>query len=411
MKILHILPYVPIPTHFGGALRVFHLLKHSAHHHEATVLAYGPPEKEAELRAALGPGLQRSVLLPRPLARVYRRLGQFYSLWTNHSYFYYVGHTKDMQEAINACCAEEQFDIIQTEFSTMGSFDLPSGAVKILDAHNVEYDNFRRMALNGHTTLRSFFYKQEFTKSFFEELDACKRHDAMFVTSDRDKTMFDEHLPALRKFVIPNGVDTTYFHPAQAQPRPFSIVFTGMMGYVPNYDGMLYFLDVVFPLIRRKIPQATVTIVGDKPPESLLKRRSKNVTVTGFVEDVRPYVWNSSVYVVPLRMGSGTRLKVLEAMAMEKPIVTTSIGCEGIDVKHGESAMIVDEPEAFAEAVVELFGNTSLRQTLTANGRELVRQQYEWSVIGRQMEHAYHSLCSGERVERQMGGAIIHEEL
>lgn len=392
MKILHILPYIPVPTTFGGALRIFHLLKHNTEHHDVTVLAYGEASKESELRAVLGSGLRKVVLRPRPLARVYRRLGQFYSLWTSHSYFYYVGHTRYMQEAIDACCEEEQFDVIQTEFSIMGSFELPSGAVKILDAHNVEYDNFRRMALNGHTPLRSFFYKQEFTKSFFEELDVCRRHDAMFVTSERDKGMFDEHLPGLRKFVIPNGVDPEYFRPGSQRPRPFSIVFTGMMGYVPNYDGMMYFLDVIFPLILKKVPQASVVIVGNKPPAALVKRARHNITVTGFVADVRPYVWDASVYVVPLRMGSGTRLKVLEAMAMRKPIVTTTIGCEGIDVRHGESALVVDEPEAFADSVIELFHNEVLRNRLADKGEELVRDSYQWPIVGRKVEEAYRVL-------------------
>lgn len=409
MKVLHILPYVPVPTNFGGALRIFHLLKNTTERHEVTVLAYGPPSKEAELRDALGAGLKQVILRPRPRARVYRRLGQFYSLWTSHSYFYYVGHAGYMQDAIDECCAAEQFDIIQTEFSIMGSFDLPSGATKILDAHNVEYDNFRRMALNGHTPLRSFFYKQEFTKSFFEELDACKRNDAMFVTSERDKGMFDEHLPSLRKFVIPNGVDPEYFHPASRDPLPCSIVFTGMMGYVPNYDGMIYFLDVIFPLILKKVPQATVAIVGNKPPQALLKRASHNVIVTGLVDDVRPFVWNSSVYVVPLRMGSGTRLKVLEAMAMRKPIVTTSIGCEGIDVTHGESALVVDEPEAFAESVIELFRNEHLRKKLTDHGYELVRDRYQWSIVGQQVEQAYRSLRFPEHYEASLGGHKTHE--
>lgn len=409
MKILHLLPYVPVPTHFGGALRCFHLLKHMAEHHEVTVLAYGAAAKAQALKNAVGGGIKEVILLPRPRARVFRRLGQFYSLWTSHSYFYYVGHTKGMQRAINECCERESMDIVQTEFSIMGSFDLPSDSVKILDAHNVEYDNFRRMALNGHTPLRSFFYNQEFTKSFFEELDACRRSDAMFVTSERDKGMFDEHLPSMRKFVIPNGVDPEYFCPGAQAPNPFSIVFTGMMGYVPNYDGMLHFLDVIFPLILKKVPQATVSIVGKMPPPALLKRAAPNVFVTGFVDDVRPYVWDASVYVVPLRMGSGTRLKVLEAMAMKKPIVTTTIGCEGIDVRDGESAVIVDEPEAFAEAVVNLFTDSALRKKLTDNGYELVKQQYQWSVVAGEVEKAYQQLVDPQSTGPQAGRRVKYE--
>jgi glycosyltransferase involved in cell wall biosynthesis len=166
------------------------------------------------------------------------------------------------------------------------------------------------------------------------------------------------------------------------------------MGYVPNNDGILYFLDEIFPLIQRKIPEAKVYIVGNLPTKKLLKRASDRVVITGYVQDVRRYVSRASVYVVPLRMGGGTRLKVVEAMAMKKPIVTTSIGCEGIRVANGESALIADEPRLFAEEVVELLRNASLRRRLVQNGYELMRSHYEWSVIGRQMEQIYQSIVA-----------------
>ena len=169
------------------------------------------------------------------------------------------------------------------------------------------------------------------------------------------------------------------------------------MSYVPNYDGMLYFLDSIFPLILQQSPQTKIYIVGSNPPKKLLRRATHNIIITGFVEDVRPYVYRSSVYVVPLRMGGGTRLKVLEAMAMKKPIVTTSIGCEGIEIVNGSSAIIADELQAFADSVVQLQKDSALRQKLITNGYETMRTHYDWNVIGEQVESLYQMFYSKQK--------------
>jgi glycosyltransferase involved in cell wall biosynthesis len=231
-----------------------------------------------------------------------------------------------------------------------------------------------------------------------EELEACRRQDAVFVTSLRDKEILDHDVPDIPKYVVPNGVDMSYFTPSQTTPEPYTLVFTGMMAYVPNYDGMLYFLDEILPRIHRRMPGVRLYIVGNRPPPDLLKRASDRVVVTGYVDDVRPFIHKASVYVVPLRMGSGTRLKILEAMAMKTPIVTTSIGCEGIDVQDGVSVRIEDEPEGFADAVVDLLGNAALRETLIRNGYELVSSRYDWPIIHKTADALYQRLIEGNTV-------------
>jgi polysaccharide biosynthesis protein PslH len=158
------------------------------------------------------------------------------------------------------------------------------------------------------------------------------------------------------------------------------------MKYVPNYDGILYFLDEIFPFILKKIPDAKIYIVGNGPPVALQRRASENIIVTGFVEDVRPYVWRSKAYVVPLRMGGGTRLKVVEAMAMRKPIVTTSIGCEGIEVKSGEHVFIADQPEEFARSVIAILNDSVSHLPVADRGYQLARSRYDWKSIGGLME-------------------------
>jgi len=171
-----------------------------------------------------------------------------------------------------------------------------------------------------------------------------------------------------------------------------------MMAYVPNSDGMLYFLDEIFPLIKKKVPGVTITIVGNRPPRELLRRASDDVIVTGYVDDVRPFVERAAVYVAPLRIGSGTRLKILEALSMKKPVVTTSIGCEGLDVVDGESALVADEPEAFACRVIELLHSDRLRRKLMRTGSELVREKYDWRIVHKRLDEAYCEVLRSARI-------------
>ena len=164
------------------------------------------------------------------------------------------------------------------------------------------------------------------------------------------------------------------------------------MDYVPNQDGVLYFLDEIFPLIKQVLPQSKVYIVGKNPPKAITRRANVDTIVTGFVEDVRPYTWKASVYVVPLRMGSGTRLKILEGLAMKKPIVSTSIGCEGIEVRNGTDLVVADSPAKFAAEVVDLFLNRVRAISLGENGYELVKSRYDWSAVVSKMDDALTSL-------------------
>jgi glycosyltransferase involved in cell wall biosynthesis len=386
MKILHLMPYSPEPTISGGTLRIHHLLKHLAMRHDVTVACFGDPGTSSLIGSAFQSKLEGVHVVPYPWVGRYRRLGQAYAHFTKFSFLQSIFISNEMQATINRLLDRRSFDVVQTEFCMMAAFRVGTDAVRILDAHNVEYDNFSRWAENARSWLRKYHYRRESRKLLHEELEAYRRQDAIFVTSERDRAILSASVPDVPKFLVPNGVDTSYFRPAQTPSEPYSLVFTGMMGYVPNYDGMLYFLDEIFPLIQRAIPEARIYIVGNKPPRVLLNRAAPNVVITGYVEDVRPYVWRSSVYVVPLRMGGGTRLKVMEAMAMKKPIVSTNIGCEGIDVKNGESVLIADRPEEFAASVVELLSNSALRGRLIEKSCELARSKYEWNVIGEQVE-------------------------
>lgn len=396
MRILHLMPYSPVPPTFGGALRVYHLLRLLARNHDITLLTFGDAESKKELESCFGNQVKEIHFLEKPWTRKYKRIGQLYSLLGKHSFFYMMARHPEMQNKLNHLFDKNQYDIALTEFSHTASYEMNTDAVKIMDAHNVEYEIFRRMWLNAGSSLRKVYYKSEFKKFYHEEIAAIQRHNSILVTSVNDKNILDREVPEVPKYVIPNGVDAEYFTPTDEKREPNSLVFTGAMSYVPNYDGLVYFLDTIFPIIQKTIPDIKIYIVGNNPPKNLLSRASDNIVITGFVDDVRPYINRSSVYVVPLRMGSGTRLKVLEAMSMRIPIVTTSMGCEGINVVDNESVLIANEPESFAESVIKLLNNKNLRQTLTENGFELMKSKYEWSVIGNDLERTLQTLVNNK---------------
>lgn len=401
------IPYIPVPPTSGGTLRIYHILRHLVSTYDVTVVGFG---EYGDISAFYEhfPSLRgKTHFIRRPFKVKYKRIVQLYSLFTSHSSWYIREECRAMGKKLDELLGSMPFDIIHAEFPLMAHFEMSSNALKILDAHNVEYDNFRRMANLKGDFLRGYYYRREYRKFYLEEITVCRKQDAIFTTSYRDRSLFDKDTPCVPKFVIPNGVDTSYFYPGDTKPEPYSLVFTGMMGYVPNYDGVLYFLDEVFPRIVNEVPEAKMYIVGKNPPKILRKRRSDRVVITGFVDDVRPYIRKASVYVVPLRMGGGTRLKVLEALSMEKAVVTTHIGAEGIGAEGGQTVLYADKAPEFAAAVIRLLKNRTLAKKMGKSGRDFVIGQFDWKVVTSWIDEAYAILLA----EKEQPEILQHDLL
>jgi glycosyltransferase involved in cell wall biosynthesis len=284
----------------------------------------------------------------------------------------------------------------------MAYYRLPAGIPAVLDLHNVEYEILGRVAAGGGAPLRRLYNWAEYLKFRRAEPQLWRRFAALLVTSERDGALVRHHLPDARPVVVPNGVDTAFFHPAPpgAGPAPGAdprIVFTGMMAYYPNHDGALYFADAIWPAIRRALPAARWLIVGAEPPPVVRALDgAAGISVTGRVGDVRPYAWRSGVSVVPLRMGGGTRLKIVEALALGQAVVSTSVGCEGIAVAPGRNLVLADDPAAFAAAVVDLLRDPVRAAAIGAAGRALAEAQYSWPVVVRPMLAAWAAATSDQ---------------
>ncbi len=210
-----------------------------------------------------------------------------------------------------------------------------------------------------------------------------KRADHVLAVSETDKNHFLNYLPESKLTIVPTGVDVEFFQPRHSQEEPDSLVFTGSMDWLPNEDGIVHFIEQVLPRIREQIPEVSLSVVGRKPSQKLqaLGDRNKGVRITGWVDDIRPYLAHSAMCIVPLRIGGGTRLKIFEAMAMGKAMISTTIGAEGLPVRHSESIVLADDPEDFARQAVNLLRSPERRQHIGAAAHKMVTEKYSWAKV------------------------------
>ncbi len=251
---------------------------------------------------------------------------------------------------------------------------------KVLFEHNIESEIIRRYAENETGLLKRMFIRSELRKFLAFQARTWRAYDLIICCSEQDKQLVLNTVPNARVKVIPNGVAIEYFSPDFHPVKKHSLVYTGQIGWKPNEDALLYFADRIYPLIKQQVPDTSLFIVGADPSARIkaLAENDHSVTVTGFVPDVRQYIGSAHVYIAPIRIGSGTRLKILEALSMKKPVVTTGVGCEGLDVNSGKHLIISNDPEEFAGSVVKLFNSDQLCRELGENGRRLVEEHYGW---------------------------------
>lgn len=260
----------------------------------------------------------------------------------------------------------------------------PLSRPSLLFQHNVEALIWRRHAEHQRNRLARLLFETQWRRMQAFERKACRRYDAVVAVSPQDRAMIEQEYGAPVVLDIPTGVDTGYFRPSgSVEVEPYQLAFTGSMDWLPNDDAMKYFVRAILPRIRASCPQVSLTIVGRKPFPSLtaLSREDPTIRVTGQVDDVRPYLERAAVYVIPLRIGGGTRLKVFEAMAMGKAVVSTSIGVEGLPIVHGTDALVADEPDAFADAVVRLLRDRAAARRLGQAAAGKVRAQFGWRPV------------------------------
>jgi glycosyltransferase involved in cell wall biosynthesis len=275
--------------------------------------------------------------------------------------------------------------------------DLVQRVPVLLNVHNLVYRVAQRMSGRQGSWPSRLKARLNISKLRRFEREIYRRPFRFVTCSEADRQGLLELAPQARVSVVPNGVDTAHFHCALPdQGEPDRLLFTGKMEYIPNADAVEFFINEIMPRVRQARPAAHLEVVGMCPPQHLLDLAAGNpMTVHGEVPDVRPWLERCAISVVPLRAGSGTRLKILEALSMERAVVSTRIGAEGIDVVDGEHLLLADRPEEFADRVLALMEDEALRQRLGRNGRRLVEERYDWSRVAPLLSQAYTEAARG----------------
>jgi glycosyltransferase involved in cell wall biosynthesis len=404
LRILMVTSGLPHPPTSGAAIRISQFARHLARRHRLTLLSYGgtPEQERANVLRAAG---MKVVLVPAP-NRSHKRATQLISLVSGRSHLGGTLHSRALQSALESLLPAGAFDVVIVEGSLLLRHRFPSGTPLVLDEHNVEFEVLERTARVESSTLRRFFNSIEAAKFKREEIAAWRRADLCLFPSEREVELVRIVSPDTAALAVANGVDLEYFRPQQGEIEPGNIVFTGTMDYRPNTDAVHHLVRDILPAVHRLRPEAVLTVVGGGVPRSIERLAGPRVIVTGRVPDVRPFVARAAVMVAPLRIGGGTRLKVLEALAMGKAMVSTTLGCEGIAVKPGEHLAIADDPQDFAREVVRLLDDRKAATAMGARGRALAEQLYGWPVLTVEMERALESTVSG-REEAELAAVRI----
>ncbi|HLZ22615.1 MAG TPA: glycosyltransferase family 4 protein [Ktedonobacterales bacterium] len=387
LRVLIVTPSLPYPLVWGFGIRVYQIIKYLAQRHDVSVLAYAGPNDQDSVAALEQTGARIHAVVRDEPSTAAKRQAQLSSLFSPASFQWQSLESRAMQAALDRVLVNGDFDIIQVESSQMTGFDYRSTKAPLLvDEHNIEYELLYRTFAIERSALRKFYNWVEYRKFRHEEQRSWKHSDGCIVTSDREETILRRYSPRTPTLVVPNGVDIDEFRPTPGARDANSVVFVGVMHYRPNVDAALYFAREIMPRLLRERPNLVFTIVGGGPPDELRRLASKNIVVTDRVPDTRPYVARAGVIAIPLRMGSGTRLKVLEGLAMGCPLVSTSVGCEGIAIADGEHLLVADDPMAFARSVLQVLDDKALAASLGHRGRALVEERYSWGSVLRQLE-------------------------
>jgi polysaccharide biosynthesis protein PslH len=391
MNILVIDEEFPYPLNTGKRIRTFSLTKALSTRNRVSYLAYGSLDTEAA-QFLQNHGITCHAV--RPPDR--RQSGPLFfarllmNLWSPLPYIVTSHYTARFERTLKDLVRQHAYDVIICEWTPYAIFLKAAPETKsIIVAHNIESAIWRRYEENETNPARRVYIAIQRRKVERFERACFGWADGATAVSDIETGEIAAYGVDYPVQTVENGVDVDYFRPSDSPVDPDTLVFTGSMDWRPNQDAMDYFVKDVLPLARRYRPNLKLFIVGRKPPRHIEELGNvEGVTVTGTVDDVRPYIARATLYIVPLRIGGGSRLKILEAMAMRKPVLSTTVGAEGLRVTDGEHIVIADEASDFAAGIARCLDDRELCSRIADRGRLLVEQEYRWDRLGEKL-HRY----------------------
>ena len=392
MRILLTLPRPLFPTDTGGKIRTLKIFERLVTRHEIHAVSLADPAREAaaivEMRNLFASYTPVEWKETRKFSPAFY-LEFAYSRFSRFPYFLEKYRRPALLKAVQSLLGRLKFDLVLCDFlqAALPLLDSPARP-RVIFEHNVEYVIRKRHWEQETNPLRKWILRAEWEKARAAEAEICRSFDHVIAVSEEDRKTIMREFGVGHVSAIPTGVDVEYFRPRNSAVRAGNLVFVGSMDWHPNEEGILWFVESIFPSVRRAAPHASLTIVGRNPSPRLqgIAARDTSIEITGTVPDVRPYLERAEAVVVPLRIGGGTRIKIFEAMAMQRAVISTRLGAEGLPVDSGHDILLADEPEDFARSALSVLSSSTLRDRLAASARKKVAQHYSWDHVAAQME-------------------------
>lgn len=398
-RLLFLCQTLPYPPDGGVAIRSYNVLRLLAEHYRVTALCFYRRavmhDVEASVKAleAVADSVE-AFPIDQEHSRGRLVRDHLRSVASGRVYTVAAYENQAFRSRLKSLLASERFELAHVDsLDLSGYLPLLFPVPTICVHHNVESALLRRRAQVESSRMRRAYLNLQARLMEREERTWCPRVALNVAVSEADSRELRRMTPAAKLAVVPNGVDVEKFVPVRGDRR--GIVFVGGMTWFPNKDALEYFARDILPPLRQRGCREDIVWVGRALPGAATAYAAQGISLTGYVEDIRPYVAGAACYVVPLRVGGGTRLKILDAWAMGKAVVSTSVGCEGLDTRDGWNILIRDDPQEFARAIQDVLGNPDLRTRLEANARETAERTYSWRVIGEAMHAAYEAVRLG----------------
>jgi sugar transferase (PEP-CTERM/EpsH1 system associated) len=392
MKILFLTSRLPYPPHRGDKLKIFNLLRHLSKSNEITLLSFVASADELRYLPALREFCRDIHTIHHPpVLSVWRCMLAVFSREPFQIAYFSSGA---MRDALRRILDSGRFDVIHTHLVRMAQYTREvRGTARLLDLTDAGSLYLERFHSAISHPLKKLLVGWELGRlKRYEQV--ISEFDTALVCSPVDRDALRSASPGANLDLLYNGIDLEYFTPpGERQVDPERIIYTGNLSYFPNADGIAYFVREILPLVRREIEDVKLYIVGKDPPRNVRRLAGEGIVVTGFVEDIRREYLASAVAVAPIRFGAGTLNKVLEPLALGVPVVTSSIGIEGLPLKHGEDLLVADSPGPFAESVIRILRDPSFGRRLALSSAGTVRRLYDWRVISDRLVRYYREIA------------------
>jgi glycosyltransferase involved in cell wall biosynthesis len=406
MKVLLLTQVLPYPPDSGPKVKTWNVLKYLAERHEVTLVSFARGDQSADVaqlrRYCAG---VHTVQMRRGLLR--DGVAMVGSLLTGQPWMMVRDVRAEMRRLVDRLVAESSFDVVHADQLNMAQYALRAPeAYRVLDAHNALWLLYKRLAATMSQGPKRWLLARDWRLLKRYEGGVVRSFDAVMAVTGEDRDALLEATGADREVaVIPIAVDTDQVRPVPHGPEANHILHVGTMYWPPNIDAVTWFIDEIYPLIRRQRPDVVLDVVGSRPPGDLLAlgESDTGINITGYVADLEPYLAQAAAFIVPLRAGSGMRVKILNALAQGLPIVSTSVGREGIAVTDGQDILIGDTPADFAAAVLRLLDSPDLRAQLAVNGRRLAESHYDYRRACEPIDEVYSQAIAGKQSSVRLG--------